>query len=155
MESAEFLDRLESLLVPNEYRKRITRNVPQTWRFYRKGAYIFAAVPYSEVPPADYGNTYVKRVVKSIVFALPVVAEKGLFLLHYGAAADWEPHKEKHRVDKTALRPIILQSIHYVDPASGANCNSRTAWGPIKFGFCGQVIQKIERLCTQLGKDAD
>ena len=150
MQSSEFLDRLESLLVPHDYRKRITKNVPDTWRLYRKGAYIFSAVPYSAVPEGDYGNKYVKNEIKKIVFALPVVAEKGLFLLHYGVAAEWEPHKEHHMVDKTALRPIIMQSIQYVDPETGANYNSRTAWGPIKFGFCGKVIEKIEQLCAEL-----
>ena len=150
--SSDFLNRLDSLLVPSEYKKRITAKVPSNWRFYRKGAYIFAAVPYSEVPKGDYDNVYVKTEIRKIVFALPVIAEKGLFLLHYGPVAEWDAHKDHHKVDKTALRPIIMQSIHYVDPESGINCNSRTAWGPIKFGFCGNVIEKVERLCEEFAR---
>ena len=153
MQSSEFLDRLESLLVPHDYRKRIVRDVPDAWRVYRKGAYLLAAVPYSEVPEGDYSNTYVKNEIKKIVFALPLVAEKGLFLLHYGPATAWDAHKQLHKVDKTALRPVIMQSIHYVDPESGTNYNSRTAWGPIKFGFCGKVIEKIENVCAEIDKD--
>ncbi|TVP96887.1 MAG: hypothetical protein EA381_16420 [Planctomycetaceae bacterium] len=153
MKPPEFLDRLDSLLVPHDYRKRITKNVPDTWRFYRKGAYIFAAVPYAEVPQGDHGNSYVKTKVRQIVFSLPLIAEKGLFLLHYGPTAEWEPHKAKHKVDKTALRPIIMQAIHFVDPESGANYNSQTAWGPIKFGFCTKVIKKIEGICNNLQTD--
>ena len=150
MHSDEFLDQLDSLLVPSEYRTKITKNVPSAWRFYRKGAYIFAAVPYSELPQRDYGNAYVKAEIRKIVFAFPMIAEKGLFLLHYGPSADWDSHKQHHRVDKTALRPIIMQSIHYVDPETGANDNSRTAWGPIKFGFCSEVITKIESFCGEI-----
>ena len=149
MEQSEFLDRLESRLVPHDYRKRITKDVPDAWRVYRKGSYLFAAVPYSEVPDGDFGNTYVKSEVRKIVFALPVIAEKGLFLLHYGPSAEWHANKELHKVDKTALRPIIMQSIHYADPESGESYNSRTAWGPIKFGFCGTVIEKVEQLLAE------
>ena len=111
MLSGEFLDQLDSLLVPSEYRARITKRVPSAWRFYRKGAYIFAAVPYSELPQRDYSNAYVKAEIKKIVFAFPIFAEKGLFLLYYGPSSDWDSHKQHHRVDKTALRPIIMQSI--------------------------------------------
>jgi len=155
MKTHEFLDRVEAALVPHHYRKRLTKNVPESWRFYRKGAYVFAAVPYSEIPEGDYGNAYVKGGVKKIVFTLPVLAEKGLFLLLHGPVSDWEPHKEHHRVDKTALRPVIMQSIHYVDAETGSSFNSRTAWGPVKFGFCGRVIEDIELLCAQLGKTTD
>lgn len=149
MEPSEFLDRLESRLVPHDYHKRITKGVPDAWRLFRKGSYLFAAVPYSEVPDGDFCNSYVKSEVRKIVWALPVIAEKGLFLLHYGPSGEWQANKELHKVDKTALRPIIMQSIHYVDPNSGANYNSRTAWGPIKFGFCGNVIEKIEQLLAE------
>ena len=150
MKPLDFLNGIEAALVPSDYKKKLTENIPNGWRAFRKGSYLFAAVPYSSVPPGDYGNAYVKAEIRKLVFALPVIAEKGLFLLYYGPAGGWKPHQERHRVDKTALRPIILQSIHYVDPETGANYNSRTAWGPIKFGFCSTVIEKIERSCQEL-----
>lgn len=149
MSADEFLDRLEAELLPGDYRRRLTRNVPVDWRVYRKGPYLFAAVPYSSVPAEDYGNSFVKRRIREIVFAIPFLAEKGLFLLYYGPAENWAPHQASHRVDQTALRPVIMQSIQFVDPQSGQTFNSRTAWGPIKFGFCGKVIEKIERLCDE------
>ena len=74
-------------------------------------------------------------------------------MLH-GPEATWDAHAAHHKVDKTALRPIIMQSIHYVDTETGANDNSRTAWGPIKFGFCGKVIAKIEGLCERIADQA-
>lgn len=151
MQPVDFLDRLETRLVPHDYRKRVTKNLREGWRVYRNGAYLFAAVPYSEIPEGDYGNTYVKSEIRKLVFTLPIIAEKGLFLLYYGASVGWELHKDRHKVDKTALlRSVIMQSIHYVDTESGANYNIRTAWGPIKFGFCDQVIEKIEKLCAEV-----
>jgi|GEM_PF-6556535 len=153
MDSSNFLNRIEALLVPSDYSKKIIENVPDGWRFYRKGAYIFAAVPYATVPKGDYSNTYVKTEIRKLIFAFPFFAEKGLFLLYYGSVGDWKPHRELHKVDKTALRPVIMQSIHYVDPETGDNFNSRTAWGPIKFGFCGKVIEKIERFCGELAQE--
>jgi hypothetical protein len=149
MDSSTFLNQIDALLVPSDYSQQVIQNVPEGWRFYRKGAYIFAAVPYSSVPAGNYDNAYVKTKIRKLVFAFPFFAEKGLFLLYFGPAQDWKPHWKLHKVDKTALRPIILQSIHFVDPDTGENHNSRTAWGPIKFGFCGRVIEKIERLCME------
>ena len=90
-----------------------------------------------------------KTEMRKAVLAVPVISEKGLFLLYHGPSSEWQANKELHKVDKTALRPIIMQSIHYVDFCSGANYNSRTAWGPIKFGFCGKVIEEIEQLCAE------
>lgn len=149
MEQSEFLDRLEALLVPHDYARRITKNVAPAWRVFSKGPYLFAAVPYREVPEGDFDNAFVKSEIRKAIFALPLIAEKGLFLLYYGPSTDWQPNKELHKVDRTGLRPIIMQSIHYIDSKSGANFNSRTAWGPIKFGFCGRVIEKIEGLCDE------
>ncbi len=150
MDSSAFLNRIDELLVPSDYSKKLVENVPDNWRFYCKGAYIFTAVPYGSVPTSDYSNTYVKTEIRKRLFAFPFFAEKGLFLLYYGPVADWQRHRELHKVDKTALRPIIMQSIHYVDPETGDNYNSRTAWGPIKFGFCRKVIEKIERFCAEV-----
>jgi hypothetical protein len=155
MDPETFLDQIDALLVPNDYRKKIIQNVPDGWRFYRNGAYVFAAVPYSSVPAGDYSNAYVKREIRKFVFAFPFFAEKGLFLLYYGPVGDWGPHRELHKVDRLGLRPIIMQSIHYVDPETGDNYNSRTAWGPIKFGFCSTVIDKIERFCAELAENED
>jgi len=150
MPPTEFLDRIEQLLLPADYRRKLTRHVPEDWRVYRKGSYLFAAVPYASVPEGDYGNLFVKRRIREIVLAIPFLAEKGLFLMYYGPAKAWRPHHADHRVDRTGLRPVIMQSIQFVDPESGETINSRTAWGPIKFGFCGKVIEKIERLCDEV-----
>ena len=152
MKPESFLDLLEGLLVPSEYGEKIVEAVPKGWRFYRKGAYIFAAVPYDEPSVGDYKNSYVKTAIRKIVFAMPLFAEKGLFLLHYGPEEAWGKHASLHQVDKTALRPIIMQSSHFVDAETGANLNSRTSWGPVKFGFSSGVIAKVESACSQISQ---
>ncbi len=138
------LDELKNLLLPSEYRKQLDKNVPEAWLVLRKGAYLFAAVPFTEAPNEDYGSIYVKDKIRKIVTAWPIIAEKGLFLLYYGNVGEWNDHKDKFKVDKTALRPVILQSVHFLDPETGDNYNIRTNWGPVKFGFCDGVIGRIE-----------
>lgn len=101
MDSSAFLNRIDELLVPSDYSKKLVENVPDNWRFYCKGAYIFTAVPYGSVPTSDYSNTYVKTEIRKRLFAFPFFAEKGLFLLYYGPVADWQRHRELHKVDKT------------------------------------------------------
>lgn len=81
------------------------------------------------------------------MLCLPLILEKGLFLVYYGSSDSWKNEVPKFKVDKTGLHLVILQSIHFVDPETGDNINKRTSWGPIKFGFCGKVIEDIENLC--------
>ncbi len=138
------LDELKNLLLPSEYRKQLDKNVPEAWLVLRKGAYLFAAVPFTEVPNEDYGSIHVKDKIRKIVTAWPIIADKGLFLLYYGNVGEWNDHKDKFEVDKTGLRPVILQSVHFLDPETGDNFNTRTNWGPVKFGFCDGVIGRIE-----------
>src|SRR3954465_5026669 len=107
MQVDEFLDCIDSLMVPAEYRSRITDKVPAGWRVYCKGSYVFAAVPYMSVPAGDYRNRFVKNQIRKLMLAIPFFWEKGLFLLYYGPVAKWEPYKKRHEVDKTALRPVI------------------------------------------------
>ena len=137
-----FLQELKELLMPSEYKKQLQQNVPERWLVLKKGAYIFAAVPFTD--SSDFGSKQVKKQIRNITIAWPIVAEKGLFLLYYGDKSKWEACKDNFKVDKTALRPVILQSVHFLDPKTGENYNTRTNWGPIKFGFCGGVIQKIQ-----------
>lgn len=61
------------------------------------------------------------------VFAAPVLFEKGLFVHAYGPDSAWREGSQQLKVDLTAMRPIILQNIHFVDPATGETYNNRTA----------------------------
>jgi hypothetical protein len=150
MNSETFLSNIKDLLLPAEYSSEITKNVPEDWLFLKKGSYILVAAPYDQIPEDDYSNKYIKSKIKEILFCFPLFAEKGLFLIYYGSSDQWDKAKESHRVDRTGLKPIILQSFHFIDPNTGENYNSRTRWGPVKFGFCGKVIEKVESYCSGL-----
>lgn len=138
------LEQLQKLLLPSEYKTQLTENVPESWLLLKKGAYLFVAVPFIEIPEGDFGSVYVKKKIKALTKAFPFFNEKGLFLLYYGAESEWGSISKKFTVDKTGLRPVILQSVHFLDPNSNKNINTRTHWGPIKFGFCSGVIDRIE-----------
>lgn len=138
------LEDIRSLLIPIKYRKEITEKVPKGWMVLKKGAYLFAAVPFEEIPSDDFGSKHVKNTIRKLLFSFPIIAEKGLFLLYYGDQKRWSETKERFEVDKTALRPVILQSVHFADFKTGQNYNTRTHWGPVKFGFCGKTIELLE-----------
>ena len=150
MEAQNFLVELEAILVPTEYKQALKKNVPDGCLFLKKGSYVFLAMPFDRVPDADFTSDLARAVVRSVTFSFPIIAEKGLFLLYFGARSKWEGTTKDFRVDKTGLKPVILQSIHFVDPVTGFNMNSRTHWGPIKFGFCKGVIGRIEEFCARV-----
>lgn len=139
------LEKLRDQLVPSEYSWQLRQNVPADWLVLGKGKYLFAAVPFQEIPEGDYGSRYVKRKVRIIASAWPVFAEKGLFLLYYGPAQSWQPHKEKFTVDKTGLRPVILQCVYFLDADNADHYHRCTQWGPIKFGFADGVIEILDK----------
>jgi hypothetical protein len=152
METQQFLKEIEALLVPSEYKQTLKKNVPDGCVFLKKGLYVFLAMPFDRVPGHDFSSSLARSIVRSVTFTFPMIAEKGLFLMYYGPQSNWEKHTKNFTVDKTGLRPVILQSIHFVDPATGFNINSRTHWGPIQFGFCGGVIRRIEEFCRRAGQ---
>ena len=41
----------------------------------------------------------------------------------------------------------MMQSIHFVDPATDASYNTRTAWRNHQFGSCDGLIERVLRLC--------
>ena len=143
-----FLSKLRGAMLPYHYQNDLSEKVGNGCLLLSKSLdYIFLAMPYSTIPKNDYRSSYAKKVVRSAMLCLPLILEKGLFLVYYGSSDLWKNEVPKFTVDKTALRPVILQSIHFVDPETGDNINKRTSWGPIKFGFCGKVIEEIESLC--------
>jgi len=144
MNPKDFKKELMIQLMPSKYKSVLEKGVPASWLVLKKGAYAFACVPFSEVPADDYRNGYVKSILKKALKAFPVILEKGVFILYYGPGNNWENISSDFKVDKTGLRPVIVQAVHFFDPETGENVNSRTSWGPVKFGFCGPTIEKIE-----------
>jgi hypothetical protein len=148
-----FLSRLRSIMLPAHYQNDLSEKVSNGCLLLSRSLdYVFLAMPYSTIPKNDYKSAYAKKVVRSAMLRPPLILDlilekRGLFLVYYGPSDLWKNEVPKFKVDKTGLHLIILQSIHFVDPETGDNINKRTSWGPIKFGFCGDVIKEIESLC--------
>ncbi len=140
------INELKNKILPKHYRQDLQDKVEPDCLLFKKGAYVGLVVPFDRIPEGDYGSQYAKGIIRKALTCIPVFFEKGLFLIYYGAKEKWSNQWTQFKVDKTALRPVILQSIHFIDPVSGENKNSRTHWGPLKFGFCGKLIEDLESL---------
>lgn len=143
---------LRDRILPGHYRTNLTHLVDGDCLLFKQGAYVFLAMPFSRVPSGDYGSNHAKTLIRKLLTCIPVIAEKGLFLLYYGPGTDWQAEAPRFTVDKTACRPVILQAVHFIDPETGVSTNSRTHWGPIKFGFCGRLIDQIELLGNEINE---
>jgi hypothetical protein len=150
MTPEDFRNELVEQLVPFKYRHVITKGVPESWLVLKKGSYALACIPYAEIPADDYRNIHAKSVLRKALRAFPILMEKGVFLLYYGDATSWNVHCENFKVDKTAMRPIIVQAVHFFDIDTGENTCTRTSWGPIKFGFCGPTIERIKEIGNKI-----
>ena len=148
--SNALLSTLRDQILPGHYKMDLGHLVDDDCLLFRKGAYAFLALPFSKVPPGDYGSKYAKAVIRKAMTCIPFFQEKALFLVYYGRIEDWRDEAPRFTVDKTALRPVILQAIHFIDPVTGMNTNSRTHWGPIKFGSYGKLIDQIEMLGQEI-----
>jgi hypothetical protein len=144
------LERLRDEILPKHYRQNLQHKVDSDCLLFKKGSYVALAMPFSRVPEGDYGNDYAKGIVRGALTCIPFFFEKGLFLIYYGDKQKWGQCWTRFEVDVTGLRPVILQSIHFIDPQTGENENTRTQWGPIKFGFCGKLIADLEELGKSL-----
>ncbi len=74
----------------------------------------------------------------------------GLYLVLCGPSSAWKHQKNQRLVDSTGFHSVIVQAVHFVDPETGENYLSRSAWGPITFGglvptseLVGEVINRI------------
>jgi len=153
MKESEYFIKVKELIYPSFYSKEVFTS--DTEFLLRDGNYVFYCLPAGNVDYSDTNNTAIKKRVRGRIFALPVLLERGLFVHAYGSHDLWRDRAKLLKVDKTALRPIILQNINFIDPSSGELFNNRTAWGIIKFGFCGKVIDAIEALGEQIRQGAN
>lgn len=147
------LDKLRDDILPKHYRKNLQGKVDTDCLLFKKGPYVALAMPFARVSDGDYGNQHAKAIVRGALTCIPFFFEKGLFLIYYGPKDKWGHQWTRFTVDKTALRPVILQSIHFIDPQTGENENSRTHWGPLKFGFCGKLIEDLATLGKSISRN--
>ncbi len=152
--SKDMITQLQNIILPKHYRSDLSAKVPDGYLLFKKGAYVSLVMPFNDVPEGDFGSKSAKTLIRSKMTCVPFLMEKGLFLIYYGDEQMWRNSMGNFTVDKTALRPVILQSIHFLDPQTGANVNSRTHWGPLKFGFCGKLINDIETMAKGIQQGA-
>jgi len=148
--SDAILSELRTDILPKHYRLDLSGKVDEGQLLFKKGSYVCLVTPFAKLPPDDFGSKIAKSIIRKAMTCIPVFWEKGLFLVYYGPREEWSKVAPRFTVDTTALRPVILQSIHFIDPSNGENVNSRTHWGPLKFGFCGRLINEIESMCSRI-----
>lgn len=137
-------------LIPVKYKKVVTNGFPESWLVLTKGLYVFAFLPFSEIPSDDFGNSHVKKILRKALHAYPILFNRGLFILYFGSSESWSKVYNKFNVDKTGFHSVIVQAVHFFDIDTGQNINTRTSWGPIKFGFCRPTIEKIESIGNKI-----
>lgn len=117
----------------------------------RAGQYLFLGMPVGEMDLDDRKNREIKKLVRSKVTAIPVLLERGLFVHAWGPEATWKEKAKGIGVDRTALRPVIVQNVNFFDPESGASFNNRTSWGPENLSH---EPREAARLAILLGGEA-
>lgn len=148
MTSKSYIEHIKTKLYPSMY--PVLVQADESHFLLRDGRYLFYCLPVDQVDLSDTKNAIVKRRLAKLFSAFPVIREFGLFLHVYGPACRWLEPSKNVTVDRTALRPIIVQNVNFIDPDTGDVYNNRTAWGPVQFGFCGKVIELIESIANEI-----
>lgn len=148
MTTTSYLELIKSKFYPSMYPK--LSEIGAAHFILRDGRYLFYCLPLKQVDLNDIHNKAIKARLAKTFKAFALFREFGLFLHIYGPVAHWGEASKLVTVDKTALRPIIVQNVNFIDPETGDVFNNRTAWGPIKFGFCGKVIEVIEAVANEI-----
>ena len=152
MDEQQYFKTVRETIYPKFYPKEVFAT--ETEFMVRDGNYVFYCLPAANIDYSDLTNKAIKRAVRDKVFCLPFLIERGLFVHAYGAQDQWQEGAKNLKVDKIALKPVILQNINFIDPSSGESFNNRTSWGKLKFGFCGKVIEALDALAGEIGNEA-
>ena len=59
MTPPDFKKELIDQLIPSKYKKTVTNGIPGSRLVLKKGSYVFACIPFSEIEPNDFRNSYV------------------------------------------------------------------------------------------------
>lgn len=129
---------------PEMYPKLIYED--ETGFLLRDGLYLFLCQPTRELDLSDTRSQKLKARVAREVRAIPLIRSFGLFVHAYGPETEWRKPAQDIQVDKTGLHAFILQNINFLDPETGAIYNNRSSWGPLQFGFCGKVVERLETI---------
>ena len=69
----------------------------------------------------------------------------GLYLVLCGPESKWLDCTSHAPVDRTGLHKLIVQAVHFIDPDSGAEHLSQSAWGPVRFGGVDSISEMIKQ----------
>jgi hypothetical protein len=87
---------------------------------------------------------------RSLTRGVWLFREVGLYLMLCGPQASWHGRTEHAPVDKTGLRRIIVQVVHFVDPETGAEHLNRSHWGPVQFGGLIPISALVEEVIRRI-----
>lgn len=110
------------------------------------GSYALAVLPWREDVPAATQVAEARAAVRAATGAMWMFREYGAYLVFVGPEASWRGRLAGVAADRTGLHHVILQGMHWIDPASGATELVQSAWGPVKFGGVDSVAAAIEEI---------
>ncbi len=150
MTGEDYRQHIRAQLFPEMYPKMVFED--GSGFLLRDGHYLFLCQPLHDMDLSDLRIRKIKKRVAKEVHAFPMLNAFGLFVHAYGPETGWREPSQHIKVDKTGLHSIILQNINFLDPESGAFYNNRTSWGPLQFGFCGKVVERLEGTARSLAE---
>lgn len=110
------------------------------------GRYALAVLPCQAEVPAPAQVEAARAAVRDATGAMWLLRELGALLIFVGPAATWRGRLEGAAADRTGLHHVIVQGLHWIDPATGEAELRQSAWGPVKFGGAEAVAAAIEEL---------
>jgi hypothetical protein len=106
--------------------------------------YAFAVLPWSAVKETSTLLSVSRRATRRWMFTVPFLHQVGLVVV--GPERGWSPIASTATTDRTSLRSVIVQGIHFLDLETGASVVNRSQWGSIRFGHTTGVSKVVEEV---------
>jgi hypothetical protein len=116
----------------------------------REKRYAVAAFDWGRGQDGGTNLSVMRKTVRKATGAIWFVRELGVQLLVFGAESDWAEHVDVLKADKVALKAVIVQAVHLIDPISGQYHLDRSQWGPVQFGRVEPVSTVIRSVLEGL-----
>ena len=147
-----FCERLKTRLYPRVYRREARKPdsccLLLVQRHLLVSRYALAVYEWESAHDGPTQLRVVRREVAKALWAVPVLAEVGLYLIFCGPHQEWVTQVTSMPADKTGLHRIIVQAVHCLDLQTGEQALNQSAWGPIRFGGVDSVAAVIDAILT-------
>ena len=110
------------------------------------GSYALAVLPWLVGVPAPAQVERGRAAVRAATGAMWMLREFGAYLVFVGPEDSWRGRLDGAAADRTGLHHVIVQGLHWIDPATGARELRQSAWGPVRFGGVDSVAQQLEAI---------